>query len=183
MCRQRIRRAACGLLLAGLATATAHAQYYGQPMPPMHPMMPMAPAVPPPGMVGMPPPGGTAMPGMGMGLQHRGAGPLAALNLSTEQRGQIAEIGNEFRAKNVALMNKIGDQFGALRALFAAEPPDAAAIGAAYGAIFDLQRQAVEAAVEQYNRQVAVLSDEQRTLWQAMRKQMLQWMMPPPSTP
>ncbi len=183
MRRQRIRRAACGLLLAGLAAATAHAQYYGQPVPPMYPMMPMAPAVPPPGMVGVPTPGVPAMPGMGMGLQHRGAGPLAALNLSAEQREQIAAIGNEFWAKNVALMSKIGARFGALRALFAAEPPDAAAIGAAYGAIFDLQRQAVEAAVEQYNRQVAVLSDEQRALWQGMRKQMLQWMMPPTSTP
>ncbi len=99
--------------------------------------------------------------------------PLAALGLSEEQRKQLEEIGSEARARNVKVMSDIGNQYEELRKLFAETTPDAKKIGGVYQTIFDLQRQAIEHTIEVYNRQVAVLNDEQQQKWNAMRQQML----------
>ena len=126
---------------------------------------------------------GPAMPMYpGMGMQPgmaASANPLAALGLNEEQRNKLTAIAKEARAKNVKIMSEIGNQFEAMKKLFTAAQPDAKKIGAAYQQIFDRQRQAIELAVEMYNRQVAVLNTEQLQKWNAMREQILARMMPP----
>lgn len=142
--------------------------------------MPMPMPAPMPGYGPMMPgyPGGMGPQGMPPGMRAP-VNPLAALGLTEEQRNKLAEIAKEGRAQNVKIMSEIGNQFEALKKLFVAAQPDAKKIGAAYQQIFDRQRQAIELAVQMYNRQIAVLNKEQLQKWNAMREQMLARMLPP----
>ena len=105
-------------------------------------------------------------------------GIMSALNLTQEQIQQVVAVAEEARAKNTALLARIGEEFQKIAPLFAAEDPDPAAIGAAYAQVFDLQRQSIEDSIATYRNQVAILSDEQKAKWRAMREQMLKRVMP-----
>jgi Spy/CpxP family protein refolding chaperone len=147
-------------MLGSTLAPIASAQY---PVPMVYPMAPPAyPMSPPP--MGIP-----MMPGMAPQTMN----PISALNLSAEQREQISAIGQEARSKNVNVMNEIGDKFNKLRELFAAKMPDAQAISSVYGEIFALQQQAIEAAIMTYNKQVEVLNEQQREMFDSMREHML----------
>ncbi len=148
------------VMLVSTLAPMASAQY---PMPMVYPMAPPAyPMSPPPMSI-------PVMPGM----MPQTMNPISALNLSTEQREQISAIGQEARSKSVNVMNEIGDKFNQLRKLFTAKVPDAQAIGSLYGEIFDLQQQAIETAIMTYNKQIEVLSEQQRELFDSMREHML----------
>jgi Spy/CpxP family protein refolding chaperone len=77
------------------------------------------------------------------------------------------------QATGLELAKRIGQEAGKLGAMLFESTPDAEKIGAAYQAIFDLQRQAIENAVNTYNKQVAVLDPEQLKKWNAMREQVM----------
>lgn len=164
-----------------LLALPAHAQ--GPMMPPMGmPGMGMTPM----GMpgAGMPPPG---MPGMGMHMgwgrpPHAGMNPWAALNLTQEQLHAMRDTAKAAQATSLELMKRIGEEAGKLRSMFAEATPDAEKIGAAYQAIFDLQRQAIENMVTTYNQQVAVLDPEQLKKWNVMREQMMSRFFPAGAT-
>lgn len=160
------------LIAAALAATATGAQaqfpFPGAPMPGAAPQMPM------PGRGGF----GGASQGMQMQAQQMMAGIMSALNLTPEQIQQVAAIAEEARAKNTARIAAIAEEFKKIGPLFAQEDPDPAAIGAAYAKVFDLQRQAIEDSIETYKKQVAILNDEQKAKWKAMRQQMLQRVMP-----
>jgi len=139
----------------------ASAQY---PVPMGYPMMPQQsyPMMAP--QMGVP-----VMPGM----MPQTTNPISALNLSQEQQQQITTIGQEARSQSVKVMNEIGNKFNELRSLFAAKVPDAQSIGAMYGEIFELQRQSIETAIATYNKQVDVLDEKQKEMFDSMRQHML----------
>ncbi len=153
--------ARCAVLGVILVAPTVSAQY---PVPMGYPMMPQQSY---PMMV--PQMGAPVMPGM----MPQTANPISALNLSQEQQQQITAIGQEARSQSVKVMNEIGNKFNELRNLFAAKVPDAQAIGAMYGEIFELQRQSIETAIATYNKQVDVLDEKQREMFDSMRQHML----------
>ncbi len=111
-----------------------------------------------PGMMG---------PGMMMGPAMMGWGALpamgpGALNLTADQRKKITAIDEGLRKRQWTLMGKMMEQAAQLHQLYQAEKRDPKKIGAAYGKLFDLKRQMIEAAVEAANRKEAVLTKEQR---------------------
>jgi Spy/CpxP family protein refolding chaperone len=99
--------------------------------------------------------------GYGMGFGMMG-GPMYGLDMSREQRKQIARIQSELRKHNWALQGEIIDRQDELFEQYADEIPDPKKIGAVYGKIFDLRRQMIEATIDAHNRQRAILTDEQR---------------------
>ncbi|HSS66277.1 MAG TPA: periplasmic heavy metal sensor [Gammaproteobacteria bacterium] len=115
-----------------------------------------------PGMMGGYGMGPGMMGGYGLGPGMMGIGPMSGLELNSEQQKQIARIETGLRKQNWTLQGEIIDARGELLQLYADETPDPKRIGAAYGKIFDLRRQMIEAAIEAHNRQRAVLTDEQR---------------------
>lgn len=111
--------------------------------------------------------GGYGMgPGMmgdyGMGPGMMGGITAHGLDLDSEQRKQMARIGTELRKELWTLQGRIIDAQGRLSTLFSEEPLDAKKIGAAYGQIFDVRRQMIEAAIDARNRRRAVLTEAQR---------------------
>jgi Spy/CpxP family protein refolding chaperone len=119
-------------------------------------------------------PGGQAMMPMMPGVpQARPMQPMDMLELSSEQRAQMAAIAEETQVAIMTVMKDMYTQSGTLRELFQAMPPDPQSIGSAYAKIFDLQRQAIETNVGAFNRLMSVLSDEQRAMWQSMRNAMM----------
>ncbi len=105
--------------------------------------------------------GNGMMGGYGMGSRMM-RGPMYGLDMSREQRKQIARIQSELRKQNWALQGEILDRQEELFELYADEMPDAKKIGAVYGRIFDLRRRMIEATIDAHNRQRAILTDEQR---------------------
>lgn len=113
------------------------------------------------------------MPGMAPGMMSPAQmNPMAMLKLTEEQQKQLADIGNQARDQSMALMKRMTESAQKLPALVGASQPNAKSIGAAYAQMFDIQRQMIEQAVNTYNKQLAVFNQEQRKLWDAMRKQM-----------
>jgi Spy/CpxP family protein refolding chaperone len=112
--------------------------------------------------------GGMGMGGMGGGMgagmgQMDGMGRIMSLpGLTDQQRSQIQKIQDELVKKHLATRSKIVEEQFRLRDLSAADKPDAAAIGAAYKNIFDLQRQMIEATIDSRNRMYELLTPEQR---------------------
>jgi hypothetical protein len=56
----------------------------------------------------------------------------------------------------------MADEYAKLQQLYAAEKPDAAAIGQTYDALHNLQRQMIQANIDANNRMQAALNEEQR---------------------
>lgn len=113
----------------------------------------------------MPPPvAGAPMPG--------GARVAPPFELSEEQQRRMAEVAREAHASAMNLVRTMYEESARLRELFARESPDPRAIGESYARIFDAQRQLIETNVSAFNRQVALLTAEQRELWQRMRRGM-----------
>lgn len=122
----------------------------------------MGPGMYGPGMgMGMGMPGGMGM-GPGMMAPGMGAGPFATLNLSTEQRTKINAIQDSLRKQQWTLQGKINDEEARLRDLYLVDQPDPKRVGQAYGNIFDLRRQMIEAQVQAQNQMQSVLTAEQR---------------------
>ncbi len=84
------------------------------------------------------------------------------IELSDEQRSQLNSIGDELRKRHWEIMGPMMEEWSVLRDLWQAKEHDPKAIGAAYGRLFDLRRQMIEAAIEANNRRRSLLSDEQR---------------------
>lgn len=169
-----MKRKVCSPLLTSIATVASLAigaaapVYADSPGRTYGPMMdcPMAPgAMMGPGMMGGMMGGGMGM-GQGMmggyGPSVTGMGPLYMLDLSDEQRAKINKITDEERTKHWATMGKIMEEQNKLRDLLQVETPDAKKVGAAYGAIAQLQRQMVETHVQARNQAEQVLSKAQR---------------------
>jgi len=117
------------------------------------------------GMMGMMMGGGMGMgPGMmgGYGGGMMGMGPLYMLNLTDDQRAKINKITDDERTKHWATMGKIMEEQNKLRDLLQVDTPDAKKVGAAYGAIAQLQRQMVETHVQARNQAEQLLTKEQR---------------------
>lgn len=120
-----------------------------------------------PGMMG---PGGGYGPGMmgggygaGPGMMGgNGYGPLAALNLTGDQREKIAKINSDQRKRQWDTMGKLIDEQEQLNELYASDNPDTKKIGAVYGNIAKLQQQMAEARLDGWNRVQGVLTKEQK---------------------
>lgn len=140
------------LTLMLFGQGVVYAQYPMPAMPPMGMQQPMMP------MQGMQP----------MNMPN----PLSMLQLSQEQMKQLADIGNAARDQSMAMMKNMGEAAQKLPNLMSSSAPDPKAIGAIYGKMFDIQQQMIEAAIATYNKQLTVLTKEQREKWEAMRKQM-----------
>ena len=95
---------------------------------------------------------------------------LSSLDLTDEQREQIATIHDELHKQHWSLRGSMFDDQSKLRRLYAAQPRDAKAIGASYGHIFDVRRQMIEATIEASNRAAAVLTEEQRKQLEPVRR-------------
>jgi Spy/CpxP family protein refolding chaperone len=113
-----------------------------------------------PGMMGGHGMGPGVMGGYGMGPGIMGADPTGGRELSRDEQKRMARIETELRRHNWELQGKIIDARGELLQLFTEETLDPRKIGAAYGRIFDLRRQMIEATIEARNRQRAILTDE-----------------------
>ncbi len=170
MCNAPLRRIAgflCIVAAAALSTP-AEAQFLGWPMTPPGPMT-----------FGMTAPPGTPMAPHGPGA----AGPRSALKLSAEQQAQMAAVVSEALAAAAELARQIGGQWLQLRSLLAQDTLDPKAIGATYAKIFDYQRRGIEAAAVQYNKQMKVLTPQQREWWLAMRRHLMGASRPGPVAP
>ena len=99
----------------------------------------------------------------------RGFNALWSLDLTEEQREQLATIHDELHKQHWSLRGSLFDDETKLRRLYAAQPRDAKAIGAIYGRIFDVRRQMIEATIEASNRAEAVLTEAQREQFKPLR--------------
>ncbi len=115
-------------------------------------------------------PGGGMM--MGPGMM---GGVYGELDLSKEQRDQIAKIRSETRRKHWELMGKMHDEQDKLAAQLAADTPDSAAIGKQYQRIQELQRQMLESSIDARNRMQAVLTEEQKGKLRELRRHYGMW--------
>ena len=127
-----------------------HGQMFGQPMMPGMMQQPM-------------------MPGM---VPQAQMNPMAMLKLTEEQQKQLAEIGNQARNQGMELMKQLTAAAKDLPQLMGAAQPNPQTIGAAYAKMFDVQRKMIEASIANYNKQLAVFTEEQRKMWNVMRQQM-----------
>ncbi|BAU49828.1 hypothetical protein SVA_3280 [Sulfurifustis variabilis] len=118
--------------------------------------------------------GGMMGPGMmGPGTMDQewamgGTAPFEALDLSDEQRGQIARIRDAERRKHWNVAGQIMDQQSRLRGLYEADQPDPKQVGQVYADISQLRRQMVET-------HVAADNEIQQLLTQEQREQLKQW--------
>ena len=87
---------------------------------------------------------------------------LDMLELSEAQQGQIDTITSEFNDEMARLQSKRDQVAAELPTLYAAEVPDAEAIGNAYGVLFEAKRERIEVMIDTRNRVFEVLTDEQR---------------------
>lgn len=101
--------------------------------------------------------------GMGPGMMGGyGMGPLAALNLTDDQRSKINKIFDDERKQHWAVMGKMMDEQNKLRDLYEQTEPDPKKVGAAYGAIAKLRQQMLETHIQANNEMQKVLTKEQR---------------------
>lgn len=87
---------------------------------------------------------------------------LRVPGLKDEQREKIYDVLDELRRDHWKLMGESMDHSAELRGLHGAERPDAKAIGAVYGKIFDVRRRMIESGIEARQKARDVLTDEQR---------------------
>jgi Spy/CpxP family protein refolding chaperone len=109
---------------------------------------------------GMGPHAGMMM-GGGAGMMGAG-GPLAALNLSDEQRDKVLAIQEEHRKKNWAAMGEVRSEQFKLRGMYGADKLDADKIAEQQKRVDELRRQMLKSRVETHNKVAAVLTPEQR---------------------
>lgn len=83
-------------------------------------------------------------------------------DLSKEQRDKLQNMAQEFRKKHWDLKGSMMEASDKLAKLWSADPVDANAIGEAYGALFDLQRQQIVSGIEARQQVEDVLTDEQK---------------------
>ncbi len=105
-------------------------------------------------------------------MQRQQMNPLAMLKLSDEQQKKLKDLAAEAQKQGAELVKLLGESAKELPKLMADAKLDAKTIGAAYAKVFDIQRKIIEAGVTNYNKELAVFTEEQRKAWDAMRKQM-----------
>lgn len=119
-----------------------------------------------PGMMGQGMGPGTMGPGMMGGMMGPGttcgAGPYAALSLSSEQRSKIAEIQQDLWRKQWALMGKMHEGRFHMHQQYGGAETDDSAVRKAYQAMADAHKQMFEATLDSRKRIDAVLTKEQR---------------------
>lgn len=99
-------------------------------------------------------------PGPGWGRGY--GGPLALLNLSTDQREKIAQIQENARERNWATMGQLRSEEFKLRSLYNADKPSPEAVADQQKKVDELRRQLTKARVETNNEMQTVLTKEQR---------------------
>ena len=104
--------------------------------------------------------------------QQQQFNPLAMLKLDEEQLKKLKGIAADAQKQTSEFMKRMGESAKELQKLVTGAAPDAKIIGDAYAKMSDIQRQIIEAGVNNYNKELAVFTEEQRKLWDAMRKQM-----------
>jgi Spy/CpxP family protein refolding chaperone len=111
-----------------------------------------------PGMMG----GGYGPGMMGGGYGYGAGGPLAALNLTDDQREKIVAIQEENRRKNWAVMGEVRSEQFKLRSMYRGEKLDADKIAEQQKKVDALRQQMLRSRVEAHNQIAAVLTPEQR---------------------
>lgn len=101
------------------------------------------------------------MMGHGYGMMG-GYGPMGLPDLKEDQQKKISAIYEELHKHRWDLMTKMQGEYATLRALYAADKRDPAAIGNQYRKISELRRQMVEQSVDAHNRMEAILTKEQK---------------------
>lgn len=118
-----------------------------------------------PGMMGGYGMGPGMMRGYGMGPGAMGGYGLgAALDLTAEQRGQIAKVWDELRQKHWELMRKMQSEQLKMRELFAAGDSDDAALSKAFRQMSELRQEMFDQMLSARKQVDAVLTKEQREL-------------------
>jgi Spy/CpxP family protein refolding chaperone len=101
--------------------------------------------------------------GQGWGRGGYGpGGPLAALNLSDDQREKIAKIQEESRSKNWGTMGQMRSEMFKLRQMYQGDKLDPNAVTAQQAKVDELRRQMLKSRVEARNQIDALLTKEQR---------------------
>jgi len=113
---------------------------------------------------------GMGMMGPGMMMNRGMMGGVWGLNLSDKQRQRIRNLMNEQHQRHWPQMTALSEQYGRLRQLYAADKPDAEAIGKAYDDIFQQRREMIVSHIKLQNRIRDELTDEQRRQLDAMRR-------------
>jgi len=111
-----------------------------------------------PGMMG----GGYGPGMMGGGYGYGAGGPLAALNLSDDQREKIVAIQEDQRKKNWAVMGEVRSEQFRLRNMYRGEKLDADKIAEQQKKVDALRQQMLRSRVEAHNQIASVLTPEQR---------------------
>ena len=115
-----------------------------------------------PGMMGGYGMGPGMMPyGMGPGMMG-GRGVGAELNLTAEQRSQIAEIQNALRQKYLELMGKMQEEQLKMRELYTAENRDDTALSNGFRNMLALRQEMFDELLSVQKQVSAVLTEEQR---------------------
>jgi Spy/CpxP family protein refolding chaperone len=96
--------------------------------------------------------------------------PVAELNLTAEQQGRMKEIGQTAEKNNAATLKKLAEQTAKLNQQMAVERPDPKGIGAIYAEVSNLQRQLIEAGIETHNKQMDVMTPEQKAKWRSFQQ-------------
>jgi Spy/CpxP family protein refolding chaperone len=91
-----------------------------------------------------------------------GVGP--ELNLTEEQRSQIAKIQTELRQKHTEVMGKMQAEMLQMRELLASNNSDEAALSAIFKKVTDLRQEMFDQLLSTQKQVNAVLSEEQRAL-------------------
>ena len=100
---------------------------------------------------------GDKMGGGHMGMMKK----FKMLGLTEEQEIKIDDIQHQLHKQHWAIMGQMIDVRAELRKVHAGDPPDAKAVGAVYGKMFDLKRQMIETTIEAKNNAMGVLTDAQ----------------------
>lgn len=100
--------------------------------------------------------------GPGWGYGPRGGGPLAALNLTDEQRAKIFRIQEEHRRKNWDTMGQLRSEQFKLGQMAYSDKLDANAIADQQKKVDELRRQMLKSRIEARNQIAGVLTKEQQ---------------------
>jgi len=104
--------------------------------------------------------------------QQQQFNPLAMLKLDEEQLKKLKGIAADAQKQTSEFMKRMGESAKELQKLVTDAAPDAKVIGDAYAKMSDIQRQMIEAGVNNYNKDLAVFTEEKRKVWDAMRNKM-----------
>jgi Spy/CpxP family protein refolding chaperone len=99
---------------------------------------------------------------MGPGASFGGTAPLAALDLTDEQRDKIAALREENRRKNWDAMGKVRSEQFKLRQMYNADNVDPQAAAEQQKKVDDLRREMLVSRLETHKQVLGVLTPEQR---------------------